>query len=114
MVIVETYGPALGTGEEISEVCEAPGEGRLVVDYKFLAEVSDAIKTGKETKYQRQRVEALLSTVDELEQELEDQRAKLEGQLDELEHAIATLQVIRADCSYTLNGKRWEFLRAGV
>jgi hypothetical protein len=119
MVIVELYGPS-GTGEQISEACEAPGEGILVVDYEYLSMVSDVIRNEDgDTKYARRSVEYLLSRVDELEQELEDQRENLESlynhtgaseisnQLNSIEYAIATLQTIRTDCKRALRGENY-------
>jgi hypothetical protein len=106
MVIVEIYGENRDTGEEVSWVYEVPGEGKLVVDYEYLAMVSEAIRDGGENvTCARQRVQDLLVDVDELEQELENQREKLEKQLTATENAITTLQTIRVDCKRVLEGK---------
>jgi TolA-binding protein len=106
MVIVEIYGENRDTGEELSWVREAPGEGSLVVDYEYLSTASEIIRNGgKGVKQVRRRIQDMLIDVDELEQELEDQREKLEKQLTATEVAIATLQTLRVDCKRVLEGK---------
>jgi formyltetrahydrofolate synthetase len=106
MVIVEMYGENRDTGEEISWVREAPGEGSLVVDYEYLSMASEVIRNGGEGARQvRRRVQDMLMDVDELEQELEDQHEKLEKQLTATEVAIAALQTLRVDCKRVLEGK---------